>query len=118
MAILTINTTAMPEPTVFKLPQFDLDSDGTFRNELGVLQRDRVRQGIYKIELEYKGISSADLNIINTAINPIKFNATFMSPTGMITKSMYAGDRNTEMVKYNSDFNKIRWDISFNLVEF
>ncbi|GMG96860.1 DUF6711 family protein [Tepidimicrobium xylanilyticum] len=118
MAMITIDGVDLPSPSVFKIPRSDLDSGDTGRNELGVLQRDRIRQGIYKIELEWKGINSSDLYLIESAIEPAELNVTFPTPTGMATKTMYAGDRNVEMVKYDKDFDKIRWNISFNLIEY
>lgn len=118
MAMINIGGVDLPAPSSYKIPQFDLDSSDTNRNELGLMQRDRVRQGIYKIELEFKAITSSDLHKINSAIEPSKFKTTFLSPKGFITKDMYAGDRSIEMVKYDEDYNKIRWDISFNLTEY
>lgn len=118
MAMITIDGVDLPSPSSFKLPRFDMDSGDTNRNELGILQRDRIRQGIYKIELEWKGITSSQLHLIETAIEPAELNVTFPVPTGRKTKTMYAGDRNVEMVKYDKDFDKIRWNISFNLIEY
>lgn len=116
MAMLKIGGVDMPAPSVFKLPRFDLDSGDTNRNEEGYLQRDRIRQGIYKIELEWKGITSVQLNIIETAIAPASVQVTFLTASGLQTKTMYAGDRQTELIKYQS--TDIRWNISFSLTEY
>ncbi|GFN35383.1 DUF6711 family protein [Tepidimicrobium xylanilyticum] len=118
MAMITIDGVDLPSPSVFKIPRSDLDSGDTGRNELGVLQRDRIRQGIYKIELEWKGINSSELHLIESAIEPAELNVTFPTPTGMATKTMYAGDRNVEMLKYDEISDKIYWNISFNLIEY
>jgi len=118
MAMISIDGVDLPAPSVFKIPQSDLDSSDTGRNELGILQRDRIRQGLYKIELEWKGITSSQLHLIESAIEPSEINVTFPTATGMKTKKMYAGDRNVEIVKYDKDFDKIRWNISFNLIEY
>lgn len=118
MAMITIDGVDLPSPSSFKLPRFDMDSGDTNRNELGVLQRDRIRQGIYKIELEFKGINSSNLYLIESAIEPAELNVTFPTPTGKQTKKMYAGDRNVEMVKYDDNPDLIRWNLSFNLVEY
>lgn len=115
MALLQIDGVDMPAPSVFKIPRFDLDSGDTNRNEEGYLQRDRIRQGIFKIELEWKGITSAQLNTIETAIAPASVQVTFPTATGMQTKTMYVGDRMVEMVKYQPE---TRWNISFNLIEY
>ena len=118
MAIINIDGVDLPRVSNYKLPRFDLDSQDTNRNELGILQRDRIRQGIYKIELEWMGITSSQLHLIDSAIEPVELNVTFPAPTGRKTKTMYAGDRNVEIVKYDKDFDKIRWNISFNLIEY
>lgn len=118
MAMITIDGVVLPSPSKYGLPDFDLDSENTNRNEEGVLQRDRIRQGVYKIELEWTGIASPALRIIRKAIVPEKIQVKHITETGEVTKTMYASDRKVEMVKYDPDYNKIRWDISFNLTEF
>lgn len=111
MARITINGVGLPAPTSYKIPRFDLDSSDTNRNEAGYMQRDRVRQGIYKIELEWRMLTNAEVNKIETAIQPSSVNVTFPTPGGTKTKRMYAGDRKIDMVANN------RWNISFNLIE-
>ena len=118
MALINIDGVDLPAPSSFKIPNMDLDSPDSARNELGVVQRDRIRQGVFKVELEYKGITSSQLALIKSAIEPAQFNAKIMTEIGVVTKIMYAGDRSIELVKNNDDYNKIRWDISFNLVEY
>jgi hypothetical protein len=118
MAIISIGGAAMPSPSSMKIPQFDLDSGDTGRNETGVIQRDRVRQGIYKIECEWKGITSSDLNMIENAVKPASFSVAFPTSVGSQTKTMYVGDRNIEIAVYSEDYHKIRWNISFNLIEY
>lgn len=118
MAMISIDGVDLPSPSSFKMPRSDLDSSDTGRNELGILQRDRIRQGVYKIELEFKGINSSNLYKVESAIEPAELNVTFPTPTGIQTKKMYAGDRNVEMVKYDDNPDLIRWNLSFNLVEY
>ncbi|QUH21073.1 DUF6711 family protein [Alkaliphilus sp. B6464] len=119
MSLININGVDLPAPTKFKIQKSDLDSSDTNRNEIGILQRDRVRQGIYKIELEFNGKTSSEIHVIESAIEPAKIQVNFPSPTGKTTKTMYAGDRNgPEIAKYDEDYNKIRWNISFNLIEY
>ena len=118
MTIISIDGVDLPTPSVFRIPKYDIDSSGTTRNELGVLQRDRVRQGIYKIELEWRAITSSKLHLIESAIEPVAMNVRFLSPTGYLTKKMYVGDRNIDMVLLNEKIDDIRWTIRFNLVEY
>lgn len=118
MAMVNIDGIDLPGVPTYKVPNFDLDSSGTGRNELGILQRDRIREGIFKAELEFVGITSSDLALIKSAIKPAQFQAKIITELGPITKTMYAGDRNIEMIKFDKDYNKIRWNISFSLIEF
>ncbi len=117
--MIVIDGINMPTPSSFRMPMMDIDSEDTKRNELGYMQRDRIRQGIRKFELEYKGITSEQLVTIATAVKPEKVSVTFLrSPWGEITLDMYVGDRIAEIVKYDEDYNKMYWKYSFNLVEF
>lgn len=119
MATITIDGVGLPEPTSLKLPEFDLDSESTGRNELGVLQRDRIRQGVLKCELEWKKVTTAQLTLIKNAIIPDKFTVSFPAGLEIGEKEMYAGDRTIELVTYkDSDANKLLWNISFNLTEY
>lgn len=114
--ILTIDGVDLPAPSTFKAPLQDLDSEDTYRNELGYIQRDRIRAGIYKVPVSWKGVTNSDAVKILNAVSPASFKASFPTPWGRVTKTMYAGDRDVEMIKYDND-NSIRWDISFNLTE-
>lgn len=118
MAMVSIDGVDLPGVPTYKVPNFDLDSQDTNRNELGVLQRDRIRDAVFKVELEFVGITSSALALIKSAIQPAQFQATIITELGYITKTMYAGDRNVEMIRYNEDYNKIKWNISFSLIEY
>lgn len=118
MAMINVDGVDLPAPIKFKPPNFDLDSQDTNRNELGTMQRDRIRQGIFKLELAWKNINSSNLALIKAAIEPARVKVTFPTEIGFVTKIMYAGDRDIEMVAFNEDYNKILWNISFNLIEY
>lgn len=117
MAMISIDGVDLPAPIRFKPPNMDIDSSDSNRNELGIMQRDRIRQGVYKIELAWEKLTSSELHLIKTSIEPAEINVTMPSEIGFITKRMYAGDRDIDMVAYNEDYNKILWNISFNLTE-
>lgn len=117
MAIIKIDGIDLPAPSSLKNQQFDIDSADTNRNEEGYLQRDRVRQGVYKIELEWKAITSAQVSTILNAIEPASVQVTFPSPEGILTKTMYVGDRNIEIARY-IDESDIRWNVRFSLIEY
>lgn len=117
MAMISIDGVDLPAPSKYRLPNYDMDSEDTNRNELGYLQRDRIRSDVYKGEFEFI-VNSSGLALIKSAISPAQFNATILTEVGPVTKVMYAGDRSVEMLKYNEDYNKIMWSISFNLIEY
>lgn len=119
MPTLVIDGIDLPEPTSLRLPEFDLDSENTGRNEDGVAQRDRIRKGVLKAEVEYKWITASELMTIKKAIEPAKINVVFREEFLLEPKDMYAGDRMIELASYkNSNSNNLRWNISFNLVEY
>lgn len=117
-ALISIDGVDLPSPTLYSLQNFDLDSGEAKRNEEGYLLRDRVRQGIYKIELEWLNITSSELALIKAAIEPAKVNVKFITESGYVTKEMYVGDRQIKMSLYNPIPDKILWNISFNLTEY
>lgn len=118
MAMLILDgVTIHPDPSVYSLPEQDLDSENSGRNELGVMIRDRLRQGMYKIELEWFALTNSELKTILGAISKAEFNATFLTEDGYVTKKMYAGDRGKSLIRYMGDTNKMRWNLKFNLIE-
>lgn len=117
MAMINIDGVDLPSPSKYRLPNYDLDSEDSNRNEEGYFQRDRIRSEIFKGEFEFI-VSSSLLALIKSAISPAEFQATLLTEVGYVTKTMYAGDRDIEMVKYDDDYNEIKWNIKFNLVEF
>lgn len=119
MAIITIDGVDLPSPSTLKVSMQDLDSPDTTRNEVGVLQRDRVRGGVYKIELSFNVKRGSDIQIVESAIQNASLEVTFPDTTGRITKTMYAGDRSKEVILYNNGVvDETRWSLSFNLIEY
>lgn len=117
MAIIIIDGVDLPAPSSMSIPLADLDSPDTTRNELGILQRDRIRQGVHKVELSWNVLTSGEVTTILNAIEPDKFNVTFPTPFGNVTKEMYCGDRKLEAVLYRNGQNPL-WSLSFNLIEY
>lgn len=117
MASVTIGQTTLPAPSKYTPSRFDIDAEGTKRNEQGYLQRYRVRQGLYRIELEWAAITSAEADIVDVATTPATFSVTFDAPAGSTTKTMYVGDRQFERVKHGKMATETRWDVSLALIE-
>lgn len=119
LSIITINGVDLPHPSSLSVGMQDLDSPDTTRNEQGVLQRDRIRQGVYKVELVFNAKKGHEIALIEQAITGANLSVTFPDSAGRVTREMYVGDRTKDIVLYkNGDFNEMRWNLSFNLVEY
>jgi hypothetical protein len=91
--IITIDGVDLPAPSELSIGRMDLDSPDTTRNELG-------------------------LQIIESAIEGKELQVTFPTHSGKVTKLMYVGDRNIVVGLYKPNVDDIRWDMSFNLIEY
>lgn len=116
--MVTINGVRLPSPSTYKVGRQDLDSEDSGRNELGVLTRSRLRQGIFKLELEYWAIDNSKATAIMNAITAASLSVTFWVEGYKVTRTMYVGDRNSEMVRFMGREDKMAWNINFNLVEY
>lgn len=121
MALLTVDGIPLPEPTSYKVTQSDLDSENTYRSEAGYMQRDRVRAGIYQIEVGWT-VRRDEYRTIVQALSPAKFTVTFFDPHAAQarTTAMYAGDRSGTLIAYADDErpDDSLWDLTCSLIEF
>lgn len=109
----------MPHPASMSVTVQDLDSPDSARNELGFLQRDRIRAGVYKISLSFNNRYGPDVATVEEAISAASFEVTFPDSSGMVTKTMYVGDRTKDMVLFREgDFSQMVWTLSFDLIEY
>lgn len=121
MALITINTVPMPIPIQYSIPMEDLDSSDTSRSESGVLIRNRVRQGICRLDLAWR-VGGADAALLLGAIIPDKVTVDYFDPrTGSFDEAeMYVEGRSCSLLNFKSsdDPDANLWDISFSLVEY
>ena len=119
MALIQINGVNLPPPVEYSVELYDIDSENTKRTETGVLQRDRVRAGVYKIQVKWK-VTKAQLKTITDALKPAKFSVTFFDPTTSTnpTRFMYCGDRNADLVLNKENPDKSLWELSTSLIEY
>lgn len=116
--VLVIDGFDMPSPTVYRVSHMDLDSNDTYRNELGVTQRDRIRQGVRKIELGWTSLNAEDTALTLSSVKKAKFIVTFLDPElGEITRTMYVGDRSPIELKVDINGEQ-RWNVKYNLIEY
>jgi len=119
MAMIRIDGVDLPAPVEYSVSLQDLDSENTKRTETGVLQRDRIRAGVYKIQVKWR-VTKAQLKIITDALKPAKFSVTFFDPTTNTnpTRQMYCGDRTADLIKNSSNPDESVWDLSTSLIEY
>ena len=117
MALITIGTTPLPDPAEYSVTLQDIDSENTRRTEAGVLTRDRVRAGVYKIQATWK-VNKTDLKKITDAVSPAKFSVTFFDPTTSTnpTRDMYVGDRTARLLHLES--GQSLWELTLSLIEY
>ena len=119
--MISIDGTKLPNPTKYAVGMSDLDSSDTTRNEAGVLVRNRVRQGVTKIELAFT-LKGTEASEVMGLIEPAKVHVKYFDPRTAQYREIdaYAGDRSNNMLRYlpGMTISDILWEVSFNLVEF
>jgi len=123
MALLKIGGTDIPTPATYKIGLADLDSPNTKRTEDGVMHRDRIRAGAYKITVGWEALTPAQLQTITAAIAPEEFTVVFFDATTYTenkTVTMYSGNREAELVRKMDENNKAvsYWNYSTTLTEY
>lgn len=96
----------------------DVDSPSTTRNAKGDLVRDRVNIK-RKIDLEFPPLRQSEMQTLLTAIQDQFFTVQFLDPQlGVITRTMYVGDRTSPMYRYGNGGTDVLWEnVKFNFIE-
>lgn len=119
--LLYIDDQYFPSPTKYNVLMSDLDSSETTRNENGVLVRNRVRQGVSKVELSFT-VKGWQAQIMMACIEPAQVTVKFYDPRANTYReaTMYVGDRSCTMKRFlpGDAVSDILWEVSFNLVEY
>lgn len=113
--MLSINGVAIAIPKVFEVAVSDLDGESN-RNANGELIRDRIAVK-RKINLEWGPLTQAEIQTLLNAVSSVFFTVTFPDPmSGMITKTMYVGDRTAPAYQYVND--EVKWQgLKMNFIE-
>ncbi|MFQ9672136.1 MAG: DUF6711 family protein [Clostridium paraputrificum] len=113
--MIKINGVAIATPKVFEATVSDIDGE-TNRNAKGELIRDRVAVK-RKINLEWGTLEQSEMSKILNAVSSVFFTVEFPDPQlGLITKTMYVGDRTAPAYSYID--NKIKWQgLKMNFIE-
>ena len=119
MALLKINNTNLPDPTVLQPGLQDLDSeDGTGRNQVGTLFRDRIAVK-RTVHCEWGILNKNEMAALLSAMSPASFEFTYPDPQeGALKKiTCYVGDRVPAMCAVISDTDWMWTGLSIDFVE-
>lgn len=113
--MLSINGVAIATPKVFEVAVSDLDGESN-RNANGELIRDRIAVK-RKINLEWGPLSQGEIQTLLNAVSSVFFTVTFPDPmSGIITKTMYVGDRTAPAYQYIN--GEVKWQgLKMNFIE-
>lgn len=113
--MIKINGVAIATPKIFEVTVSDLDGESG-RNANGQLIRDRIAVK-RKINLEWPPLTQAESSKLLNAVSDVFFTVTFPDPElGIITKTMYVGDRTTPAYSFINGV--IKWNgLKMNFIE-
>lgn len=121
MAMIKIDGVEMPTPTTYSVPMSDMNSSDSAYSESGVRFRNRIRQGIVKLELAWR-VGGSDASKLLSAIEPSKVGVEYYDPRTSTyqTADMMVEDRSCKLVTLGNEQapDKNLWDISFSLVQY
>lgn len=119
MALLKIDTTDLPVPTVLQAGIQDLDSeDGTGRNQEGTMFRDRVAVK-RKVHCEWGPLTKSEMSTLLNAMKEVAFSLTYPDPQegALKTITAYVGDRSTPMLMPLGENNWLWGGLSADFIE-
>ena len=119
MSILTINSVAIKDPQVLQWDISDLDSeDGSGRNQLGQMFRDRVAVK-RKLTCQWPPLDQSEISAILTAVSGEFFTITYPdAQTGAFrTMTAYVGDRSAPMYMFQGNDKWLWENLSMNIIE-
>ena len=113
--MLKINGVVITTPKSFEVSISDLDGESN-RNANGQMVRDRIAIK-RKINLEWQPLSQSEMSTLLSAVSSVFFTVEFPDPQlGMITKTMYVGDRTAPAYQYTN--GEAKWSgLKMNFIE-
>lgn len=115
--MLKINNVEIAAPKSYQPSLNDIDGE-TNRNANGDMVRDRITTK-RKLEMEWGPLSQQEISILLKAVSSEFFECTFLDPMdGLITKTMYVGDRTAPAYVYDSESGEMKWkSLKMNFIE-
>lgn len=115
--MLKVNGVDIATPKTYQPSLNDIDGE-TNRNANGDLIRDRIATK-RKLEMEWAPLTQDESSTLLKAVDDVFFEVTFPDPKdGIITKTMYVGDRSTPSYLYDEESKEMRWKgLKMNFIE-
>ena len=115
--MISINGVKIATPKTYEPTISDLDGESN-RNANGELIRDRIAVK-RKLNLEWGPLKQSEIAPILNAVSGVFFTVTFPDPElGIITKTMYVGDRTAPAYFYDEKTKDVKWQgLKMNFIE-
>ena len=115
--MISVNGTKIAVPKSYKVTVSDIDGESN-RNANGELIRDRITVK-RKLEMEWGPLSDDEISTLLKAVKNTFFNCTFPDPQeGVLTKTMYVGDRSAPAYMYDEKTKSTKWqELKMNFIE-
>ncbi|WP_294186341.1 DUF6711 family protein [uncultured Clostridium sp.] len=113
--MISINGVQIATPKTYEVTVSDLDGESN-RNAKGELIRDRIAVK-RKLNLEWRPLTQTEIQTLLNSVSDVFFTVTFPDPElGMITKTMYVGDRTAPAYQYVN--GEVKWQgLKMNFIE-
>lgn len=113
--MISINGVQIATPKRYEVTVSDLDGESN-RNAKGELIRDRIAVK-RKLNLEWRPLTQTEIQTLLNSVSDVFFTVTFPDPElGMITKTMYVGDRTAPAYQYVN--GEVKWrGLKMNFIE-
>lgn len=113
--MISINGVQIATPKTYEVTVSDLDGESN-RNAKGELIRDRIAVK-RKLNLEWRPLTQTEIQTLLNSVSDVFFTVTFPDPElGMITKTMYVGDRTAPAYQFVN--GEIKWQgLKMNFIE-
>ncbi|MGG7215353.1 DUF6711 family protein [Clostridium nigeriense] len=115
--MIKINGVDIATPKTYEATVSDLDGESN-RNANGELIRDRIAVK-RKLNLEWGPLKQSEIQTLLNAVSSVFFTVTFPDPqSGIITKTMYVGDRTAPAYMYDEEAKEVKWQgLKMNFIE-
>ena len=115
--MLKINGVDIVTPKSYQPTISDIDGESN-RNAKGELIRDRIAVK-RKLDLEWGPLSQSEISTLLKAVSDVFFEVEFPDPQdGVITKTMYVGDRTPPLYEYDEESKECKWkSLKMNFIE-